>query len=226
LTDHDILELSAVDAPTPLPGYADTTLALAHRARRQRRAAGLGVGLGVAAVAVAAAAMLTPLFEGLRSEAPSAAIIASDSGTRSAEAAVYATAIGALAEKVSAGGPPVLVVYILDHTCASAVVRIVEGGCDRQPLSDSLREDLAADLAAYAPVHYVSDSQEVTDTNLDVVDGGVVVALGPIQISVDHAQVPLAVQRGGLNGRGLTYALTHSGEMWQIDGTVGPQWIS
>lgn len=118
-TDHDMLELVAADAPTPVPGDAGATLARTHRARLRRKAA------------------------------------------------VYATAIKAVAETVSAGGPPVLVVYVMDRICAEVLVRIMDGGCDPQSLSNSVREELAAELVSYPPVRSVTDGREVTEAKID-----------------------------------------------------------
>jgi len=226
MTDYDMMELLAADAPAPAPGYVDEMLARARRARLRRRVAGSGAGLGVAVVFVVAAAVITLPPDGHLSTASPTPIASSESVMpRSAEATVYVTAIEALAEDVRGGGPPVPVVYIEDHTCAN-IVDPTQLSCDPRPLSASMRDELTAGLVSYAPVRFVSDGQEVTDPNLTVINGGVVVTLGPARMSPDRAQVPLAVRRSGLNGQGLTYVLTRSGQTWHIDGTIGPQWIS
>jgi lipopolysaccharide export system protein LptA len=89
-----------------------------------------------------------------------------------------------------------------------------------------VRSDLTVALGSYAPVQFVANGADVTDPDLVVVNGGVVVTLGRIQLRDDKAQVPLSVRRNGLNGRGLTYQLTREAATWRVEGTVGPAWIS
>jgi hypothetical protein len=134
-------------------------------------------------------------------------------------------AVKALAGRVRQDRPQWPIVYVMDHTCAN-VVTPAQGNCDAQALPASVRSDLIRALASYAPVHFVAGRAEVTDPNLDIINGGVLVTLGRIQIHGDQAQVPLSVQRGGLDGQGLTYRLTRQGETWQVKDTVGPAWIS
>jgi hypothetical protein len=144
---------------------------------------------------------------------------------RAGAADAYVTAVRALAEQVREGGPRWRVLYLLDHTCAN-VVRPTHGSCAPRPLPGPLREELAAGLAPYAPVRFVADGAAVRGPGLVVKDGGALVTLGRIRVSGDVADVPLAVRQSGLNGRGATYHLIRHGGSWQIDGTVGPQWIS
>jgi hypothetical protein len=144
-----------------------------------------------------------------------------------AEAGAYAAAIRALADQVREGGPQWPILYLLDHTCAN-VATPTQGSCDAQALPATMRNGLTTALASYAPVRFVSDGAEVTDPRpgLVVVNGGVQVTLGRIQLHDNQALVPLSVRRDGLNGRGLTYRLTRQGETWQVEGTVGSEWIS
>ena len=75
-------------------------------------------------------------------------------------------------------------------------------------------------------MQFVADRTAVTAADLEIVNRGALVTLGPIQLHTEQAQVPLSVQQGGLNGRGLTYIVTRQGETWHVTGTVGPAWIS
>jgi hypothetical protein len=230
MRDREMLDMLATEAPVPQVGYGGDVLKLARRARRRRRVTAWGAGLGVVAVTLVTAALLAPSAT-TQPGAPTGQTMqpASASPTpnqaRAAEAQAYAAAVRALADQVREGGAPWPVLYVLDHTCAN-VVTPGPGTCDPQSLPASVRSDLTVALASYAPVQFVANGADVTDPELVVVNGGVVVTLGRIQLHDDKAQVPLSVRRNGLNGRGLTYQLTREAATWRVEGTVGPAWIS
>jgi hypothetical protein len=236
MTDREMLDLLAGEAPVPRPGYVDEIAEHGRRARRRRRrlTAG-GAGLGVAAV-LASVVLATQLPRARPDAAagPAGSVSSTVSSAtpgadrvRSAEAEAYAAAVRALADEVREGGPPWPVLFVLDHTCAD-VVTPPPGGCDPVPLTAALRDDLTEALRSYAPVRFVADQAPVTDVEhgLVVIDGGVVVTLGPVRMDGDRAEVPLSVRRSGLNGRGQTYVLSRQGTAWRIDGVTGPTWIS
>jgi hypothetical protein len=234
VTDQKMFELLVADAPAPRPGHVATALAEGRRARRRRRLTATAMGVAGVAVAVTATALLAPAAVGQWNPtgAPPPPTLTSTSSApattgraRSAEAEAYAVAVTTLARAVRTSAPAGAKVFIKDATCAN-VVTPTDGGCDPEPLPDALRTELAEALAGYGPVEYVLDDSAVTDANLTVVDGGVLVTLGRIRIDGDRAEVPLAVTESGLNGQGLIYRMSRHGTTWQIDGTVGTQWIS
>jgi hypothetical protein len=244
MSDQEMLELLAADAPAPRPGHVDEVLVRARRARLRRHVSVWATGLGVVAVSLVAATLVAPLVAPSANgrqytTQPGASAGTAPNTTRvptaspdadqalTAEAGAYAAAIRALADQVREGGPQWPILYLLDHTCAN-VVTPTQGNCDAQGLPPTMRNDLTAALASYAPVRFVSDGAELIEpgTGLAVVNGGVQVTLGRIQLHDDQALVPLSVRRNGLNGRGLTYRVTRKGETWQVEGTVGSEWIS
>jgi hypothetical protein len=246
MSDQEMLELLAAEAPDPRPGYVDVVLVRARRARLRRRVTALGAGLGVVAVALIVATLVAPPGDGRQRGAsagtgPDTTQVSTASPNTdqplTADAGAYAAAVKALADQVREGGPQWPILYVLDHTCAN-VVTPTQDKCDPQALSASAQRDLTAALATYAPVRFVADHPGVTGPNLEVVNGGVLVTLGRIQIHDNEALVPLSVRRNGLNGRGLTYRVTQ-GETkrsmsggtqgaltWKVEGTVGGMWIS
>jgi len=241
MTDREMLDLLAAEAPVPGPGHVDDILTRARRARHRRQVTLWGAGLGAAAVTLVGGSLVALSADGQRdSAAPPASTGSAQRRTppssappttirpRTAEAEVYASAVRSLANEVREGGPQWPVLYVLDHTCANIVTPPGEGSCDPQTLPAQLRSDLTAALASYAPVQFIADGIAFTDPGpgLVVINGGVVVTLGRVRLDGDRAEVALSVRRNGLNGRGLTYRLTRQGQAWQVVDTVGPQWIS
>jgi hypothetical protein len=236
MSDREILDLLAADAPTPPSGHVDGVLAQARRARFRQRLAGWGAGLGVVAVTLGVVAALAPTV-GREGTPPAAAASGSSGATASGagqkpgdpaagEAGAYAVAIEALAEEVREGASPWPVLYVLDHTCAN-VVTPTEGECAAQPLPAALRDQLATALAAYAPVRFVAGSAELFDAEERLAgNGGALVTLGRTTINADAAQVPLSVLAGGTNGRGTTYRMIRQDRAWRIVAKVGPEWIT
>lgn len=239
MSDGEGPDRLAPDTAVPGPDHARATLQWGHRARR-RRVMAWATGVAVVMVMLVTAVLVMPSVISGRDKttSPSAdaeqqvMVTVSRSPTAvqpvSAEAAVYAAAIQALADEVREGGPPWPVLYVLDHTCANIVTPPGAAACGPQALSAVIRRDLTAALASYAPVQFITDGAEVTDPNagLVVANGGVQVNLGPMQLQDTQARVPLSVRRNGLNGRGVTYQLTRHGQTWRVGGTVGLAWIS
>ena len=226
MNDRDMLDVLATEAPVPSADHIGAVLTLAKRARRRRRTTAWGASLGIAAVALIATTLVVQSTAGPDTTHPGSSTSASaTSHPPTAEVQAYAAAIRALADQVREGGSPWPVLYVLDHTCAN-VITPGEGGCDPQPLSAAMRSDLTSALATYAPVQFVADAASVTSKTPEVVNGGALVTLGRIQLNGNDAQVPLSVQRNGLNGRGLTYQLTRDDTTWRVRDTVGPAWIS
>jgi hypothetical protein len=226
MTDREMLDLLAAQAPAPAPGFADGMLVRGRRARQRRRLIGWGAGLGVMAVSLVTAGLVAPAATGTVLPGVTVTGAASASSRPEVpEAGAYAAAVAALADQVRSGGPQWPVLYVMDHTCAN-VVTPTQNDCDPQALPALLRDNLVAALSSYAPVRFVADRSEVTDPDLTIVNGGVLVTLGRIQLQGEQALVPVSVQRNGLNGQGATYQVTRHGDTWQAGDTVGPAWIN
>jgi hypothetical protein len=225
MSDQQMFDLLVADAPAPGPEHVARMHRLARRARTRRRFAGVGAGLGVIAVCLTVAAAVALAPKPASDRVPAGSSSSASTGGVSPEAQAYATAIETLAEQVRGEGPPVGVLYVLDHTCTN-VLTPANSTCDPTAIPPALRTAITTALTAYAPVTFVATGSEVTGPDLEVANGGVVVTLGPIQLTEVNALVPLSVRRGGLNGQGLTYALARHDQTWQVTGTVGVVWIS
>jgi hypothetical protein len=88
----------------------------------------------------------------------------------SSAALLRLAAVEALADRVREGGPRWPILYVMDHTCAN-VVTPAQRNCDARALSASMRSDLALALAPYASVHFVAGRAEVTQPDLEVING-------------------------------------------------------
>lgn len=140
-------------------------------------------------------------------------------------AAAYAVAIRALAGQVQ-GARPVPVIYLLDHTCLDVTsAPPVDTDCDT-PIPANLRRDLTAALASFSRLEFVDAAAAVTGPELEIANDGVLTMLGRVRLSARSGEVPLAVRKGGLNGRGMTYRLSYEDGRWQITGSTGSAWIS
>jgi hypothetical protein len=139
--------------------------------------------------------------------------------------AVYAAAVLDLATAMESGnGEPWQVLYVLDHTCA-AFVDIHASSCDPEPLSATFREELAHDLASYAPVEFVRSYGKVSKNGM-VINGGAVVTLGPLRPAEDNeVSVPVVISVAGLFAEGVEYRVTRSGGGYDAEATDN-RWIA
>jgi hypothetical protein len=223
MSDYEMLELLAAQAPAPQPGHTDRVLAQARRTRLRHRVLGAGAAGAVVVALSVGAALVAPD----RDRTPPFVLTpATAAAQTSAEAPAYVAAVRALAERVRGTGPRWRVLYVLDHTCANVLRPTGGTDCDPRSLPEPLRRELTAGLAGYAPVIFVADAGTVTGPDLTVRDGGAVVRLGPIRLAAAEAEVPLSVQHAGLGGEGLTYRVVRRGAQWRVEGTVGSGWIS
>ena len=227
MNDRDLLDLIARDAPAPRPGLTGEVLRAARRTRARRRAATLAAIVGTTTAGVAAATALAASVSPGRTPAPPAL----PGPSAGPAAALYATAIKEIIGQDMTGNPsgsrpPVL--YVLDHTCTGVAASPPPLTCAGPPLGPALRRDLTAALRGYAPVDFVPSQKQTTgnDPALTVRNHGVQVVLGPIRLSSRHAEVPLAIRRTALDGRGLTYQLSNHGGRWAVDRLIGGGWIS
>lgn len=142
-----------------------------------------------------------------------------------APAAAFAVAVRAPAEQVHGPGP-VPVIYLLDRTCPDVMsAPPVDTDCVA-PISAELRRNLTAALASFSRVEFVGTAAAVTGPDLEVADGGVLTMLGQARFSAGSGEFPLAVRKGGLNGRGMTYYLSYQDGRWRITGSGDSAWIS
>jgi len=232
MNDHDLLDLLAAEAPEPAPDHAERLLLQARHTRHRRRRLQLLAGAGATAVValIASLAVTNSAKHVVSNNDPATSPTVSRQQTDPAgpipEPAIYAVVIRALGGEMQprVGHWPVL--YVVDHTCDN-VAAPTRGKCDAWPLSAALRTGLDAGLASYGPVTFVPNTSAVTDSHdLHIVHGGILIALGPVQLNGRHAQVQVSIVHGGKDGRGATYQLTGSGNHWRITGNDGAAWIS
>ena len=232
MNERDLLEMVAEGAPHPSPHYIDEVIRIAGRARSRRRTATL-VAAPALAIATSAVIAVAPWpHHGAQALQPQPGHAAQ---ARDPAAAPYAAAIRIAVTDDMSGDPSgtrPTVLYVLDHTCTGVEKRPPSIRCAGQPLASGLRHDLAEALRSYAPVHFVpADGPGVRDKQQTVRNGGFLVVLGPIRLDGPQADVPVAVERGLLDGRGTTVALTIRSGRWVIDDTPHPGvarggWIS
>jgi hypothetical protein len=223
MSERQLLDLLAQDAPIARPGLADEVIDRARHNRLRRWAvsgACAAVAL-IAAVPLAVALNRTP--HPAHRTSTGGGITNTQAPAPSDEARAYAAGVTYLTERLVPGQRwPVL--YIVEHTCANTVTQ--SEACQPQPIPAEVQRDLATALRSYAPVHFVSGDAKIRDKNLQVINGGVAVTLGRIKLNIDTAQLPLAVQCGGLCGMGETLLLAKQGGVWTVTGSTGPAWIS
>jgi hypothetical protein len=226
MDSREILETLAEQAPPVRAGWPEHVFHLARRSRRRRKVASLsaaaGAALGIGAVSVTLLAGPAPHRGGT---APGPMARAQDPA-----AGPYAASIAALARQTrrgQAGQWPVI--YILDHTCSNAAERPVTAAtCDAEPLSATLRHDLAKTLSTYGRSQFIADPAAVIGPGPcpTVIHGGIVIILGPVTLHATHARVPISDQIDCLNGQGFIYRLAERHGHWTIAGITGPSWIS
>ncbi|WP_407778838.1 hypothetical protein [Actinophytocola sp.] len=182
--------------------------------------------VGVAAVALAAVVWV--LMPGQDPVGPSGTPAAAGSTAENPGGSAgsgYGVAIRKLAEQVNGPGK-VPVVYVLERTCPDVMTEPpVDTDCDK-PIPAAVRDDLTAALRSFSRVEFVRTAAEVTGPDLETVNGGVLTMLGQARFSGGTAEVPLAVRKGGLNSRGMTYRLSYRDGQWQITGNMDSGWIS
>lgn len=116
------------------------------------------------------------------------------------------------------------VIYILDHTDASAGDPMTSGGSPGEPMSAAARQAIAEALQGIAPVRFVATREEAM-TNQDncavVRDNGILMVLGPPKSSGSAYHVPVHGFVACLGATWLTYVVEPSGAGWAVTGTTG-----
>jgi hypothetical protein len=198
---------------------------------RSRRLIAVGI---VTAVVVAAAVILAVTWSGRSKSAaspvggssvgsPSSGPSVGPAGKADPAPAVYAAAIRWIA--TAARGETPGRVYVHDSLC----LKTAEAGgvcADTEPLPGDQQVAIATALAGYAPVEFVHSESGLRDANLEVVNRGVIVQVGPAQVSGSRAQVTVSAVCGGLCGQGTTAVLERTSSGWAVTGTTGQMWIS
>lgn len=218
MSEHQLLELLAQDAPAPSPHLADDVI---HQARHVRRRRWAITGTSGVVVAVAALSFAVAGTRSQHAAGPNAdnRPPASASHTRPVlpaptvpDAAIYAAALRDWSL------PSEGVLHVLAHTCDNVIAANV-GPCRPQPISVADRRTVTAALAPRVTVRFVTTSDPAR------VPGGLV-TLGRIHLVNGGAQLPIEMQCGPLCGRGLTLVLTQRGSAWAVTGTTGKDWIN
>lgn len=226
MSEHQLLELLAQDAPAPSPDLADDVI---HRARRVRRRRWAITGTSGAVVAVAALSFAVTGTRTHDAAAPNAdnRSPASASHPRPVppvstaptvpDAAIYVAALRNATTNPNVG-PVRQVLHVLAHTCDNVIAANV-GPCRPQPISVADQRVVAAALAPRVTVRFVTTSDPAR------VPGGLV-TLGRIHLVRGGAQLPIEMQCGPLCGRGATLVLAQHAGAWTVTGTTGKDWIN
>lgn len=218
MSENQLLDLLAQDAPAPSPHLADDVI---HQARRVRRRRWAITGTSGVVVAIAALSFAVTGTRSQQSAGPNAdnRPPASASHRRPVlpapavpDAAIHAAALRDWSP--STGG----VLHVLSHTCDNVIAANV-GPCRPQPISVADQLAVAAALAPRVSVRFVTTSDPAR------VPGGLV-TLGRIHLVSGGAQLPIEMQCGPLCGRGETLVLAQHAGAWTVTGTIGKDWIN
>lgn len=122
------------------------------------------------------------------------------------------------------------VVFVLDGAVPGAENPERQGEPD-EPFSSALKQELRAELADLPPLRFVADRSlvvrgESTASPGTVVNGGVLITLGPVSGRAQRVTVGNSLWRNGLAGQWLTYVVAFRGGAWTVVGTTGPTAIS
>ena len=154
--------------------------------------------------------------------------------TRSA--AIYASVIRQLVTKDHTFGgadPGFKVVYVMDGVIDSAGdvgAPVVESA--GKAFTEPLKAELRRALSDLPPVEFVGRRDSVVVGSKGgaspghVKNRGVLITLGPIEVSGTSVRVGNTLWISGLAGRWQTYVLERRGSAWSVTGTTGPVAIS
>lgn len=224
MSERQLLDLLAKDAPVAGPDLADNVIRRARDSRRNRWSIGGACAAVVMIAAVPLVVNLNRYSPTDRTGSPGASSRPTPAPPSASEVApAYAAAIRYLAQQLDPG-KHWRVLFVLDHTCE--IGASPTGPCDSQPISAQAQRDLAAALQSYAPVRFVSDRAKIRDKNLTVIDDGLAVTVGTLHLSATAGRVAVAVQCGGLCGLGQTLVLAKERGIWTVTGQTGVSWIS
>jgi hypothetical protein len=156
-------------------------------------------------------------------------------GERSA--AIYAAVVRRLVTKdhtVGGADPGFTKVYVIDGAVPGAAdpFRSTPSRRARGGFSAALKRALTAKLSDLPPLEFVSRRADVVEGENGgaapgrVVNGGVLLTLGPIRGGDDRVTVGGSLWLSGLAGSWQTYVVEQKGGRWAVTGTTGPAAIS
>jgi hypothetical protein len=226
MTDDQMLDLLANDAPAPPTGFAKRLLRRGHRAVMVRRTALL------AGVAVSAAVIIAvPLSLG-GSDTPNSTqstSVAPRGGLATREALVYEATVHRVLTKVDRQDADIA---ILDRLCLRAadpelMVTLKLFGCDGEPWPADLRSELEHLLSEPGRVQWVDERADLSAlVDPSTPNTTVFFVFGPAALEDDGAELGwsiLELPTGG--GRGETDSWTWQEDRWTFTGTGDEMWI-
>ncbi len=149
------------------------------------------------------------------------------------EAEVYAAVIRQLVTKdhtFGSGEPPFKVVYVLDGAVPGAADPEQAGSLavSGRRFSEATKSAISSRLADLPPIRFVERRDAVVDGNEggnspgEVANGGVLIALGPIDGQGEKVEVESSLWMNGLVGAWQTYVVALRDGDWRVTGTRGP----
>jgi hypothetical protein len=142
------------------------------------------------------------------------------------DALVYAAVIHYLVEKQHGFGgakSPYRHVYVVNGIVPSAGNPNVAITNPKEPFSDRLTKEIAAELEKLPPLTFVRTRLEAIKGTPPgyVINRGVLITLAEIKWTSGHtATVANNRWASGLNGQWLTYNLRYKGGAWHVNGTL------
>jgi hypothetical protein len=229
MSERQLLDLLARDAPVAPDDCADRVVEAAHRRSRNR-----AIAVSCAIVAAIAVVPLAALEHDNRAGRPAAGqtavrtAVPTGSASHpaphySAAAQVYAAAVATIVGR-AAPAQDAHRIYVYDTTVPGVVT---DPGSTRpgKLLPAPLRAEIVA-LLLPRRAEFVRPGAHLRADDGPLPDGTVVVTLGDATVGGDSARVPIAASCGPLCGRGQTLTLRLVNGTWTVTGTTGPEWIS
>jgi hypothetical protein len=150
---------------------------------------------------------------------------------------IYAAVIRRLVTRDHTFGqtePPFKVIYVLDGAVQGAAdpQKTLDEPDRAQRFASEIKDGLAEELEDLPGLTFVGRRSAVIEEAGDavgpgrVMNGGVLLTLGPIVATGTNAEVEANLWLNGLVGQWLTYVVRKRDGTWQVTGTTGPVSIS
>ncbi len=138
------------------------------------------------------------------------------------DASIYAAVVKQLVEVDDAfgGQSTFATVLVVDHTDAGAGNSMGDPASDR-PLTDLERAAILEALPDH-DVQFIADPDGYRKDLQPVIEGSVILTLGPILFEPTGTLVDTSLWCGGLCGQWLTYRMAQQDSDWVVDGIEGP----
>jgi hypothetical protein len=224
MSEYRLLDLLAQDAPVAGRELADAVIHRAHQARRRRRAAAAASGAVALVAAIPIAISMARAPQHTTKRPPE--VVANQPNGKSQDSdtsQVYAAGIRYLSVRL-APGMHWQVLYVHDQACTIGFE--LGAPCRPRAIPAAVKAELASILAPYAPVRFVGQDAQIRDKDLQVINHGIAITLGRIELAGDTARLPLWVQCGGLCGLGQTLKLAKVTGAWKVVGNTGTTVVS